>query len=207
MRIEELESLSSKDRDMFKLVCNKLLTQTFIVNSEKKNPTKSNPEYLFITRNFDLIKDYLSYLDWDLHKEANYGYYFVTNLEGTNRHTFDKETTQILLVLRILFDDNSKNANLNHTVLCYVSDVLDQLISVFGLYKKKPNMKDFAHCMRALEMYNIIEKWDGNYTQNDCAFVIWPTIRTVVTEEKIATLVTELKQEDEDEETEKSTFD
>ena len=87
MRIEELESLSSKDRDMFKLICNKLLTQTF-----------------------DLIKDYLLYLDWELHKEANYGYYFVTNLEGTNRHIFSQDATKILLILRI-FELNSLAVN------------------------------------------------------------------------------------------------
>lgn len=212
MDFKELEQFSDKDMEMFRQVCNQLLGQTFIIRSlyKKDAPQANNPAYLFLARHYETVKAYLSLIDWELHKEETAGYFFVVNTQDANRCTFDKQTTIILLTLRILFDEAYEKATMFQDVLCHVSDLLEKLINVFGYYRKKPNMNDFARSMRELERFQLIRRIDGAYSQTDCAFTILPTVQTAVSAERTAALVKELKQsmeETDDEEAEESPAD
>jgi len=197
MNIEELDNLSDRESEQFRSVCNKLLSQTFIVkrdiNAYKKGI--NNSDYYFIESHSELIKDYLSYLDWDLHKDINNVYYFVTNAENNNKVQLSKDCTIILLVLRLLYED--KHGELSEYV-CQVNEVLEVSVNQLGLYKKKPNMLEFARNMRVLDGFNIIKLIDGSYSQTTASFMLLPTILTAVSAEKVAALVEEYKKEGED---------
>jgi len=206
-----IEGFSSKELEMFKLVCNKLLAQTFIVrtNYQEDKGITNNPEYTFITRYYDTVKGYLTLLDWELHQEENYGYYFVLNTQETNRRSFNRNTTLILLTLRILYDENNERAGLYQDVLCTMGDLMEKLVTVFGVISRKPNMEDIKHSMRLLEGHCIVRSIHGKYTQMDCAFTILPTIQTAVSSEKVTAIVKEIKESEEavDEETDESSAD
>jgi hypothetical protein len=77
----------------------------------------SNPDYTFLATHFELVRDYLSLLDWELHWEDYNGYYFVLNTDEANRCNLNKAATAILLALRMLYDENQERVGLEHDAI------------------------------------------------------------------------------------------
>ena len=61
-----------------------------------------NPDYLFLSRHYEAVQEYLSLLDWDLRKDELNGYFYVLNTDEANRCNLNKKETAILLALRLM---------------------------------------------------------------------------------------------------------
>jgi hypothetical protein len=195
---------------MFTTVCNHLLGQTFLLRTtyQPDGTNINNPEYTFLTLHSEIVKNYLSLLGWELHQDEYNGYFYVINNLEANKLTLSSKPTAILLALRLIYDENSERAGLFQDVLCEVREVLEKLVTDFGIFRRKPNMNEFRQSMKVLEDHNIIQKLDGKYTDSDCRFTILPTVLTVVSAEKLNALVINLRKEEEDsEEADEGTFD
>jgi hypothetical protein len=195
MFIDDFNQLSEKEKETFRSVCNSLLLNTFIVRYDYKNGDYQhrNEYYTFLSQNENAVKEYLSYANWNLYKDDINGYFYIENINNTNKYTFSAEQTKLLLILRVIYENNLKEAGLTLAVTINVAEVLHQLIDVFALYDKKINMKDFKKNMNIIDGFNIIKAINGNYNETDCDFVILPTILTMVSADRINELVTELK--------------
>ena len=72
----------------------------------------NNPDYTFLSIHFEVVRDHLSLLDWDLrHDEAN-GCFYVINTDEANRLILSKRETAILLALRMLYDESQERLGL-----------------------------------------------------------------------------------------------
>ena len=103
MNYDWLENATQKELTQFKSVCNQLLSKTFVVRSvyvPEKGPT-NNPDYSFLSIHFEEVRDYLFLLDWDLRKDDFNGYFYIWNTDEANRCNLNKNTTAILLTLRM----------------------------------------------------------------------------------------------------------
>jgi len=206
-----IDAFSSKEAELFRAACNRLLGRTFVSRMSYDNGEKKhNPEYTFIAQYQQTVRDYLALLGWELYQDPFNGYFYVQNDLEENRLTLDKETTGLLLALRLIYDENSERAGLNQDVVCYVREILEKTVTDFAILKQKPNMRDVKKSLQLMENHCIIAKLEGRFNEMGCRFTILPTILTAVSAERLNTLVQRMKisnEETSDEETDESAFD
>lgn len=209
MNLQELQELSDKDREQFKRVCNELLGHTFVVKNicKKEQEWVTNPDYSFLLRYFDLVKEYLWFLDWQLLHDDNNGFFYVVNTDAVNRCRLDKLSTALLLALRSYYDYHQEQQGINHDVLCTLHDLMDKIINEAPIIKGKPNMEDIRKAMTLFEGFHIVQRLEGRFNQQSCRFTIMPTILAVVSAERLHAVVEELKKEEQNEEAEENIID
>ena len=209
MNFEWMNSAKQKELEQFKTVCNRLLSRTFVVRTIYR-PDKgrvNNPDYTFLSLHYAEVREYLSLLDWDLIKDDFNGYFYVMNTDEANRCNLNKKETAILLAIRMIYDENQERVGLEHDVICTVRDILEKVVTDYAILPSKPNMDEVKRALTLLENHCIIERIDGKYNQAGCKFAILPTILTVVSGEKLSTVVAVLQKEEKDEEAEEDTVD
>jgi hypothetical protein len=197
--ISAIENFSAREYERFQRVCNSLLANTFVVNFTIKDEQKvPNPDYIFLAKNKELIQNYLDMAGWSLHKSEHHDYYYVSNDMEANRLRLNKETTGIILALRLIYDENSETAGLNQDVELKMRELLEKVVTDYPVLSNRgnPNMKEVARYLRIIEGHMIIQRISGNFSDMDCRFLILPTILTVVSAEKIRILAAQLKEEE-----------
>lgn len=199
--ITTIENFTAREDERFRRIVNTLFSSTFIapyiIKEEKRIP---NQDYNFLTKHGELISDYLELSGWELNKSEHHDYFYVSNEIEVNRMKLNKEATGIILALRLIYDENSETAGLNQDVEIKVRDLLDKAVTDYPFLSTRgtPNMKDVARYLRLMEDHLIVQRISGRFNEVDCRFLILPTILTVVSAEKIRTLVTQLKADDGD---------
>ena len=198
MDFSGVNDFSSKEIETFTSVCNHLLGQTFLLRTayQSNGNVINNPEYNFLVMHSEIVKSFLSLLGWDLHQDEYNGYFYVSNNLDANRLMLGAKPTAILLVLRLIYDENSERAGLFQDVICEVREVLEKLVTDFGVFRQKPNMDEFRRSMKLLEEHHIIQGLEGKFSDADCRFAILPTILTVVSAEKLNALVSNMRKEE-----------
>lgn len=210
MDLSIIENFSQRELEQFKSVCNKLLSSTFVTKKINQPPKGivDNSDYRFLLINKSIVEDYLSLLDWRLYHNDTNGFFYVDNSNETNRLNLDKISTAILLVLRLIYDENYERAGLDHDVICTVRDLLEKLVTDYAIMSAKPNMKEVKKHLTVFDNHFIIQKVEGKYNEYDCKFTILPTILIAVSAEKLEAIVNTLKEEERDsEKIEEDNFD
>lgn len=209
MNMDWLSEASQRDIDQFKAVCNQLLSRTFVVRTLYR-PDKgrvANPDYTFLSIHYEQIRDYLALLDWDLRKDDMNGYFYILNTDEANRCNLDKKETALLLAIRMIYDENQERLGLEQDAICTVRDVLEKVVTDYAILPSKPNMEEVKRALTRLENHSIIQKIDGKYNKASCKFAILPTVLSAVSAEKLNAIVTVLRKEENDEETEEDSAD
>lgn len=210
MSIDWINSATQKELDSFKSVCNQLLSRTYIVRTIYKPGSGriNNPDYTFLSTHYEEIRDYLSFLDWDLRQDEFRGYFYVINTDEANRCNLSKKETAILLALRLIYEENQERLGLEQDSICTVRDVLEKVVTDYAILPAKPNMDEVKRALTLLENHSVIQRIDGKYNQGNCKFAILPTILSVVSSEKLNAVVSVLqKEEGTDEEAEEDSAD
>ena len=119
---------TAKELEQFKSVCNQLLSRTYIVRTiyQPGKGRVDNPDYLFLSRHYEAVQEYLSLLDWDLRRDELNGYFYVLNTDEANRCNLNKKETAILLALRLIYEENMERLGLEQDAVCTVRDVLEK---------------------------------------------------------------------------------
>ena len=203
MNMDWLNGATQKEIDQFKSVCNQLLSRTYVVRTIYK-PDKgriTNPDYTFLSIHYEHVRDYLTFLDWDLRKDDMNGYFYVLNTDEANRCNLDKKETAILLAIRMIYDENQERLGLEQDAICTVRDVLEKVVTDYAILPAKPNMEEVKRALTRLENHSIIQRIDGKFNKGSCKFAILPTVLSVVSADKLNMIVTTLRKEEDDEET------
>ena len=209
MNFEFLQQATSRELEQFTSVCNQLLSRTYVVRTLYR-PGKgrvNNPDYTFLSRNFEAVQEYLGLLDWDLRHDDLNGYYYVVNTDEANRCNLNKKETAILLALRLLYEDNQDRLGLEQDAVCTVRDVLEKVVTDYAILPSKPNMAEVKRALTLLENHSIIQRIEGKFNQSSCKFAILPTILTAVSGEKLNAVVSVLRKEESGEEAEEDSAD
>ena len=209
MNMDWLNGATQKEVDQFKAVCNQLLSRTYVVRTIYK-PEKgriTNPDYTFLSIHYEHVRDYLTFLDWDLRKDDMNGYFYVLNTDEANRCNLDKKETAILLAIRMIYDENQERLGLEQDAICTVRDVLEKVVTDYAILPAKPNMEEVKRALTRLENHSIIQKIDGKFNKGNCKFAILPTVLSVVSADKLNMIVATLRKEEDDEETDEDSAD
>ena len=206
MNVDWLNSASQRDIDQFKSVCNQLLSRTYVVRTLYR-PDKgrvANPDYTFLSIHYEQVRDYLALLDWDLRKDDMNGYFYILNTDEANRCNLDKKETAILLAIRMIYDENQERLGLEQDAICTVRDILEKVVTDYAILPSKPNMEEVKRALTRFENHSIIQR---KYNKGSCKFAILPTVLSAVSADKLNLIVSVLRKEENDEETEEDSAD
>ncbi len=208
---EDYEKLSRGDRELFAETVNDLLYQCYIVRKSYDKKTKMfhmDPGYLFIERYYSMFEDYLSYMDMQLSKNDEDGVIFVTSGADRNHYRFDPTTTLIVYALRSYYEGAIEKAP-QETEVLMTNVTLNSLVNQMGLsnLSKRLSPTTIASSLRMLDSFNIVTKANNNYGDPSYSFFVLPTIRYVISSEKLNSLYTMLTAPKEEENNTPSLFD
>ena len=188
--IDGYVDLSSGDKALFRKAVNALLFHTFItlyVYDAEEGRRKTNPEYLFADRCFPLLEEYLSVMGIILRRDENYGVIYASPDECGTRERLDKFTTQLIYMLRLIYDEERDKLSLSADVVISLAAIVQRMISL-SLFQKKPSNDVLRQSIRKLLNFRIISRLSGSIEKGDAKYIIHPTILFIVTNEKIATI-------------------
>lgn len=213
---EKYEKLSMAEQEAFKRIVNWMLAHTFLLQDNyvfDDSMKRTNPDYLFVERNFELFEDYLEYSGFRLERDTNYGVIFLSSTYEFNRVKLDKMTTLMIYVLRLIYEEEREKLSLSRNIFTSTGDLIHKMISL-GVIKKKPANQVMRDSLRTLNRFRIVEKPEGSWEDADTKLLILPTILFIVTNERIGNMYRlleeepgEMSQEDEDEETDQNAAD
>ena len=209
MNFEFITGASSRELEQFKAVCNQLLSRTYVVRTvyQPGKGRMDNPDYLFLSRHYEAVQEYLGLLDWDLRRDDLNGYFYVLNTDEANRCNLNKKETAIVLALRLLYEENLERLGLEQDAICTVRDVLEKVVTDYPVFPPKPNMEEVKRALLLLENHAVIQRIEGKFNQTGCKFAILPTILSAVSSEKLNLVVSALRKEASDEEAEEDPAD
>ncbi len=192
MFTEDYEKLTRGERTLFSEALNDLLYQCFIVRKSydrKSRMFKADPDYLFIERHYSMFEDYLSYMDMDLTKSDEDGIIYITSGAEKNHLRIDTVTTLIVYALRSYYEDQIGKAPEETEVLMTYGS-LNSLLQETGLSNltKRLSSSTIATSLRTLDSYNVITRANGTYGEPSYSFFILPTIKFVISSEKMNAL-------------------
>ena len=208
---EAFEKLNLTEQEAFRRIVNWLLAHTYLLQGTyafEDNMNRTNPDYLFVERNFELFQDYLEYAGFRLERDSNYGVIFLTSSYEFNRVKLDKATTLMLYVLRLIYEEEREKLSLSRDIFTTTGDLVHKMLSL-GVIKRKPANLTLRDSLRTLNRFRIVEKVDGPWENADTRLLILPTILFIVTNERISNMYQLIDEEEtgENEETEADAAD
>ena len=208
---EEFEKMSRSDRELFAETVNDLLYQCYIVRKSYDRKTKmfrTDPGYLFIERYYSVIEDYLSYMDMQVSKNDDDGVVFVTSGAERNHYRFDPTTTLVVYALRSYYEGAIEKAP-QETEVLMTNVTMNALVTQMGLsnLSKRLSPTTIASALRLLDSFNIVTRANNNYGDPSYSFFILPTIRYVISSEKLNALYSMLTAPKEETSSAPSLFD
>lgn len=199
---EEYNQLTRGDKNQFAKTLSNLLYECYVVRRVYNMKNKmfiANPDYLFIERHESLFEEYLNFASITLSKAEDEGIYFIISDAEYNHMRLDSVTTLVVYALRNYYEDQIAKAPQTVDVLMD-SRQLSLHMNDLGLSNltKKLSATTIASCMRTLDSYNIVNRCDKTYSDIYYSFYILPTIRFVISNEKMNALYHEVSGEKEE---------
>ncbi len=124
---EAFEKLNLTEQEAFRRIVNWLLAHTYLLQGTyafEDNMNRTNPDYLFVERNFELFQDYLEYAGFRLERDSNYGVIFLSSSYEFNRVKLDKATTLMLYVLRLIYEEEREKLSLSRDIFTTTGDLV-----------------------------------------------------------------------------------
>ncbi len=187
---EEYEKLTMNEKSKFQQMTNWLLAHTYLVqNTYEKDGSiaNANMDYIFVERNFTLFSSYFSFAGFKLEKDSNYGVISLSSEFEYNREHFDKLTTQILYILRLIYEEEREHVSLIKESVTEVGKIVHKMITL-GVIKKKPADRDLHKSLALLSKFQVIMRLDGKWESAETKLIILPTILFIVSNERISSL-------------------
>lgn len=192
--MREYEALPERDRDAFTRLISVLFEQTFLVRDiwdTKDARLTGNRDYRFAERVRPLLDAYLRVSGWALQVDTQLGVMAVYNRFGRNRQPLDKLTTYFLYTLRLMYEEAMEQVSGRREILISLRDALDKLAAL-NVVEKKLAVTALQATLQRLRRLSVIERVDGELLSPESRYIIYPTIRILVSEERIHQLVQSL---------------
>ncbi|MDU6339834.1 MAG: DUF4194 domain-containing protein [Clostridium sp.] len=169
--MELYNKLSSRDKEAFKKVCNKLLSICFICGKIESN----KGDYYFILRNRDIINDYFSPLGFSLEINEEYRVIQLVNKLNHNRIKLTLWESIVLLVLRVLYEEKIREISMSGDIVVNISDIQEK-ITALKIRDRLIDKGILNNTLRTFKRLNIVTNLDRDLTSEDTRVIIYPTI-------------------------------
>ena len=189
--LEEYQELNQTEKENFARIFNILLGKTYINNKvydDKVEKTSFNRDYRFIESNIVLFSNVAEMIGFKLNLDSDIEVISLTNSYEYNKKTFNKNTTNFLVLLRLMYDEEREKLKLTREVVVKVSDITNKYLEV-GISNKRPTLEDINSALSELIRFNIIEKLDTNLKNPETRIMIYPSILIAVSNEKVRKII------------------
>lgn len=186
--MELLEGMLQKDKDEFKRICNRLLSNCFIC----KGNQISRSDYYFVLKYRDRFRTYLDVLGYRLEINEEYGVIQLTNPQNYNHLNLKLFESIILLTLRILYDEKKRELSASDEVIVNLGDIQDKYLSL----KIRDKMIDRTTMRNALSLFRrfqLVETLDKDLSNEESRILIYDSILMAVRVEDIRTAYEKLE--------------
>ncbi len=204
--MEFLAGMLQKDKDEFKRISNRLLSNCFIC----KGNQASRSDYYFVLKYRDKFSELLGMLGYRLEINEEYGVIQLTNPQNYNHLNLKLYESIILLILRILYDEKKRELSVTNEVIINLGDIQDKYLSL----KIRDKMIDKTTMRNALSLFRrfqLIEILDKDLSKEESRILIYDSILLAVRVEDIRQAFEKLEQyrkgKSTDEETDTSEID
>lgn len=184
----EFEKLSLRDQRLFKEVANKLLAVNFLVKTKESNTSA----YYFAEAHYELLKDYFSVIDWNLEINRSIGVVSLKNLEARNRINLRINESIVLLILRLLYEQNSDAIDMINHVEVKIADIHD-LFAILGLESRILNRKKMNDILGVFKRFNLIEAENTQALSTEDSIFILPSIVFAIEATSISDVLSKLR--------------
>ena len=172
--MELFEGMLQKDRDEFQRVCNKLMSICFLCRQNEQ----TRADYYFVLRHKEAFEHYLDILGYTLEVNENLNVIQLVNRENYNHVNLKLNDSIILLLLRILFDEKSRELSVTDVVI-NVGDIQEKYRSM-QIRDKQIDKTTMNNALRLFKRYNLIELLDKDMMQEDARILIYNSILMAV---------------------------
>ena len=190
MAEESFEKLTMAEQESFKRIVNLLLARSFLLQGNydfEDHRRRSNPDYVFAERHFELLSEYLSMAGFRLERDTQYGVISLSSEFEYTRVKFDKLTTLAVYVLRLIYEEEREKLSLRTEMFTTTGDLVHKMHAL-KLVKKKPADEKLRQMLRTLNRFSVIEKAEGAWEAADTRLLIQPVILFIVTNERISNM-------------------
>ena len=190
MWMDDYQKFSDRDKEQFTRLVNLLLDKTFLLR-ERVDPREKtliiDRDYRFLERYFSVFQGYLALAGWELNLDGQLGVAALSNRYGTNRYRLNKHESYFLLVLRLIYLEESEKMTLRRDVVSTVRDLLEKM-SLLNLLEKKLADKNLAEGLSTLREFNLLDRVGGEWTDPETKLVIYPSVLLAVSDAQIQQL-------------------
>ncbi|XMB67401.1 DUF4194 domain-containing protein [Mycoplasmatota bacterium zrk1] len=172
---QDYEKLSTSGKKQFSDAANKLLAVNFLVKSKQENINN----YYFISKNIDLFTEYFKFIDWEVEINNDLGVICIKNTLNRNRLNLKLNETITLLILRLLYEQNSDEVNLDDSVEIKVSDI-HEMYAIIGLENRILTKTAITEILSLFRRFNLIELESLTSLSTDDSIFILPSILMAV---------------------------
>lgn len=205
MSLSDIENMPQREKDEFTRCCALLMAKTFVPRDTPDG--RLSRDYSFIQNKFSQLEEYLSLSGWKLYNDRTLGIIYVSNAEEYNRLTLNKLTTQIIVTLRLMFEERRMNGTSVYVVGVTVGELLAKMINELSVLQKKPAQKELKDSFRVLEDHNIIYRMGDSYENMECQIKVLPSILLAVPNNRCKAICEILQDENKETENENSDED
>lgn len=205
MSLSDIENMAQREKDEFTRCCALLMAKTFVPRDTPDG--RLSRDYSFIQNKFSQLEEYLSLSGWKLYNDRTLGIIYVSNAEEYNRLTLNKLITQIIVTLRLMFEERRMNGTSVYVVGVTVGELLAKMINELSVLQKKPAQKELKDSFRVLEDHNIIYRMGDSYENMECQIKVLPSILLAVPNNRCKAICEILQDENKEAENENSDED
>lgn len=208
----QYQRLSETGKEQFARLIGVLLQHSFILQDKfdsKTQSTQRNKDYRFVVQHLLLFETYLLAGGWSIKNDDTYGYVVIEHRHGSHRKSLDKLTTNLLYVLRLIYEEEREKLRMSHHVYTTLGD-LHRMMENFLLQDKKVRKGTLQDALSTLKSYQIIELINGLEIADDAKILIYPSILYVVSNERLRILeqqIAEFNSEEVDEPEEEDVYE
>lgn len=197
---QELQEIPERDQDKLARVANLLLAHTFLVRDiydRQQQRLRTNEHYNTAERYLDYLRAWFDMAGWDVHRDTSLGVINITNRFGHNRMRINKDTTMLLLALRLIYEEQREKLSLRKEVTTTVRELTDKLITLGVIERRLPD-RVLREGLNLLRNFHVVERLDGPFTDLDTKLIIYPVILFAIPNERITRLSQALESAEEE---------
>ena len=193
MRIDQE---SAETREEIRELCHKLFDENYILEfvfAPNDTLRRANPDYSFLSLNFDCVVELLEQCGWKLNQDTQAGVIYLTSLYPSTKVTLTKTESYYLFGLRLLYDEKKMRASASGEVFATVQELLEKLSTLDAL--EPVSRQERERALRTLQNKNIITRIAGKLTEPDAQLAIMPSILCAISAPKVKRLLESLPEE------------
>ena len=172
--MEFSDVLGSVQKERFRTLTNRLLTECYVVKKESK---ESLQDYLFILQNRELFSSYLDLLGYQLIIQEEYGVIGINNIPGSpasGRIHLRIVDSALLLILRLIYIEEREKISQSQEVRILVDKIYDKY-NILGI-KGKLDKVTLRSSMSLFKRYHLITNLGADMSNKDTEIIIFPSI-------------------------------